>query len=999
MRTRSRDFTLLGSRSLIAAAVATALAGPAMVWAQSSDATLRGSAPANAEITATNIATGSTRRTRASAEGSYVLLGLPPGTYRINAGPGTETVVTVSVATTSTLDLGATAGTEEAPAELGQVDVSATRLAEMKTSEIGSYVSQHQIETVPQITRNFLEFADNVPGMAFNVDQNGNTTLRGGAMTTSSTNVFIDGVGQKNYVKEGGVTGQSDSQGNPFPQLAIGEYKVITSNYKAQYDQVSSAAITAETRSGTNEFESAAFYTFTDDGLRERTPSESAAGEKTKSESNEYGISFGGPIIKDKLHYFFTYEAKRFDTPIVVVPGVTDVNSFLPPDVASQFGNSTVSFEEDLFFAKLDWELGINDRIELSGRVRDESKIGNFGNEIAESAGLDTRNDDTRVVARWQHSADNWFNDLVLTYEDAFFNPTSQDSGNGFAYTWRPINDRTIIKVGPADPRATQNKGQKGQGIQNDFTFTGIAGHTFQAGIKYKEAELTAQDAGTGNPQFTFDVDPDDGLAPTPYKVFFTLPVAGLSPVAVSENRQFGIYLQDDWEVNDRLTLNLGVRWDYEETPSYLDYVTPANVIAAFNSEHGRGAPVGQTYGESLALGGVDPNDYVSTGSNRDADTDNFQPRLGFSFDLTGDEQHVLFGGAGRSYDRNLFQWIQLEVTKGTLQNFDIRFNTADHPCPPGPTCVAWDPAYLEGVENLAALVSASNLNGEVFMINNDLEVPYSDQFSIGIRNRLGDWNTSATVARILSKDGFVYTLGNRYPDGSFWTDRSQPWGHSPPGFGAFIIGNNGIETRSTQLLLSAEKPFTEASGWSTTIAYTYNDAEGNRDINETFAFDGEFISDYPFLVSNAVPEHRLVATGSYEGPWGLLFAGKLTLATPIPVNDLGCIQQPPAPTPPVSFPSGAGCMPVSGEPQDTLGFRSVDLQVTKNFNIAELAAVYLRVDVLNVFDHENFNDTVRGFGLDTNGNIINADPVRYNQTGNIRGVPRTIRLTFGAQF
>src|SRR2546429_5830805 len=57
--------------------------------------------------------------------------------------------------------------------------------------------------------------------------------------TLFRSNVYVDGVGQKNYVKEGGVSGQFFSQGNPFPQLAIGEYKVITSNYKAEYDQIS----------------------------------------------------------------------------------------------------------------------------------------------------------------------------------------------------------------------------------------------------------------------------------------------------------------------------------------------------------------------------------------------------------------------------------------------------------------------------------------------------------------------------------------------------------------------------------------------------------------------------------------------------------------------------------------------------------------------------------------------------------------------------------------
>ncbi len=980
---------LFGTRSLLATAIASVLAGPTVSWAQTSDATLRGTAAANSEVTATNVDTGATRRGKAGADGTYTLVGLQPGTYRVSAGPGTETLVTLTVASTATLDLLPVAA--EA-ASMGEVTTTARRLVEVKTSEIGTTVSQHQIETTPQITRNFLEFADTVPGMAFNVDQNGFATLRGGAQTTGSTNVFIDGVGQKNYLF-GGITGQNASQGNPFPQLGISEYKVITSNYKAEYDQVTSAAVTAETRSGTNEFRGEIFGTYSDDGLRSETPAEKNAGEKTESETKEYGISFGGPIIADRLHYFFTYEAKRFEQPLVVTPGVTGVENLLPPDVAAQLGPASIEFDEDLYFGKLDWELSYSDRFELSARVRDESRLGNFGGTTAESAGLDNQNDDTRIAARWQHGADRWSNDLVLTYEDAFFNPVANSSGNGFTYTYLPNNNQTIIVTGPADPRATQNKGQKGNGLQDDLTFTGLESHTLKAGVKYKDIDLTAQDAGTGNPQFFLDVTPT-GTATDPYRVFFVVPVPGLNQEAETTTKQYGLYFQDDWEVNDHLTLNLGVRWDYEETPAYLDYVTPANVVAALNSQH-PGAPAGQTYAQSLALGGVDVNDYISTGGNRSADKDNWQPRLGFSYDLSGDQAHVVFGGAGRSYDRNLYQWTSLELTKGALPNFNINFNVPGHTCTPSPTCIAWDPAYLD-FANLEALVSASNLGGEVFLINNDLEVPYSDQFSLGMRNRLGEeWFTSATVTRILSYDGFVYTLGNRFPDGAFWVNGGQPWGHPVPGFGPLIIGNNGIETRTTQVLLSAERPFSDASRWSASFAYTYTDAKGNRDINETFAFDGATIDEYPFITSNAVPEHRFVATGSYAGPWGLLFAGKLTLETPIPVNDFACYPFGAG----VFHPSGATCAPVAGEAGDTLGYTSLDLQVTKNFEIADITNLYLRVDLLNAFDDENFADTQRAFGLDTSGQTISSTPVRYNQTGNIRGVPRTLRLTFGAKF
>jgi hypothetical protein len=130
------------------------------------------------------------------------------------------------------------------------------------------------------------------------------------------------------------------------------------------------------------------------------------------------------------------------------------------------------------------------------------------------------------------------------------------------------------------------------------------------------------------------------------------------------------------------------------------------------------------------------------------------------------------------------------------------------------------------------------------------------------------------------------------------------------------------------------------------------------------------------------------VATGSYAGPWGFLFAAKLTLATPIPVNAIACYG--------VTFPTGSNCTPIDGKPDDTLGYTSLDLQVTKNFQIADISTMYLRVDLLNATDEENFNDTLQNWG--SNGQL-NPDPVRYNPVGNIKGVPRTVRLTFGAKF
>jgi hypothetical protein len=298
------------NRSILACALASCMAmATPQVMAQTANANLRGmvltdSTPsAGAEVTATNVATGAVRRTRTGADGSYSLVGLPPGTYTVRSGSSAQTV-TLAVASTSTLNLTA-AGTAESPGQeatdLASVVVSAPMLKDVKTSEVGTTVSLRQIEQLPQATRNFLEFADTVPGMAFEINAQGHTSLRGGATNSSSGNLYIDGVGQKSYVKSGGIAGQSGTQGNPFPQLAIGEYKVITSNYKAEYGQISGAAVTAVTRSGTNDFEGEAFYRFTNEDLRDKRADEEAPGEeKSDSQTKEYGqcrATFGGARV------------------------------------------------------------------------------------------------------------------------------------------------------------------------------------------------------------------------------------------------------------------------------------------------------------------------------------------------------------------------------------------------------------------------------------------------------------------------------------------------------------------------------------------------------------------------------------------------------------------------------------------------------------------------------------------------------------------------------
>ena len=1013
----------------IASALVSAVALPTASWAQTADATVQGKAAANSQITAKNVATGATRRTKAGADGTYTLAGLPAGTYRVDAGPGTEQTATISVASTTTLDLVPGGAAAAAGATLEEVIVRATRLIEVKTSEIGATVSQHQIETIPQITRNFLEFADTVPGMVFNVDNSGNTSIQSGAQANSAVNVFIDGVGQKNYVKTGGIAGQAGPNnagdpGNPFPQLAIGEYKVITSNYKAEYDQISSAAITAQTKSGTNKFHGEVFGDYTNEKLRAPTPAEAAAGgKKPKSAQTEYGVAVGGPIIQDVLHYFVTWEHKDFTEPNSVnVPSNlinVPLSTLLPAGVFQQFGPTTNPFKENLFFGKLDWEPSDADRVELSAKVRRETEVQGASGTTAASAAFNFKNDETRVNLKWQHSTDAWVNEAMALYEKTVDLPTPLTSNPAIVYTFFGAGGSTdIISINGQDPRQYTDKHQDGWGIQDDITFSRLhwqGDHTLKMGVKYKAVELVARD-GSDAAKYWYAVDAT-GTQATPFQTVFGKVNSGLPLAAVSDNKQLGIYFQDDWAVNRHLTLNLGIRWDYEKTPSFENYHTLDSIVAALNKPYPdpgvNGNPSlqlprptpGETYAQALALGGIDINNYISTGNNRKPYMGEVAPRFGFSYDVNEDEKHVFFGGIGRAYDRNLFDRLQLENSKNALSEPTINFAGTPYSynnCRVagdvnGSTCVAWDPKYL----NPANLQALGNGVGEVDMFPNNLKVPYSDQFSIGMRNKLGDWNTSATVTRINSYEGILGVLGNRFADGSFATRGcGLDWGGSPaqwcssgvPGIGSLILWENGQQTRTTEFLFSAEKPYTRESHWGATIAYTYSSATQNRLYTDGYAFDLPHVSNYPFTLSSAVARHRVVATGSVDGPWGLLFAGKLTLATPIPVTFIAGCQQLGSPNGTSCNAFGTNAFPVAaGVSQALFGYQSVDFEVTKNIDLPKSMNAYVRLDLLNAFNNRNFDSTSAIWNYP-------SAPV-YNPTGPIVGVTRTVKVTLGVKW
>ncbi|ATS78102.1 TonB-dependent receptor [Xanthomonas citri] len=978
------------ARKLLSCALASCLLlGAAPAFAQSTAATIRGqvtvdAAPAaQAQVTATNLATGLTRTVQVS-NGGYSVGGLPPGSYRIDVTANGQTSsqnVTVQVGQTATLNLGV--GGEPATAAGGNattldaVQVKAPPvLVETRTSENATYISNVQIQNLPRATRNFLELADTVPNVQFTREANGTTKVRTGATSAEGTNVYIDGVSQKNYVLTGGVSGQDSSRGNPFPQSAIGEYKVITSNYKAEFDQVSGAAIVASSKSGTNDFHGSFFWDTSNDSWREESPLEKKAGVRDDFEETQYGATFSGPILKDKAHFFIAYEAKEYTTPNVVIPGsiYSDRVDQLPAQLQPLVVTSSTPFKEDLYFGKIDWTIGENNLFELTGKYRKEDELNDVGRTSTYEHGSINGQEEKRANLRWQYSGANFLNEANLSYESAFWNQAPINNGNGYILSYAPVrgNETDILAAGAGS--SFQRKGQKGWTFQDDLTLNSLewhGAHTVKMGVKFKSIDLDSTQFNPANPQYYYNILTD---VETPYRVRFGAPLVEGGGSVVSKNKQYGIYLQDDWEVNEHWTLNLGVRYDYEETPAFLDFVTPSDVASALQNW------------PNLRNANYNINDFISTGNNRKAFKNAWQPRLGASYDLFGDQAHVIYGGAGRAYDRNIFDYLALEQLNNSFKSYSYYFTSANNPTCLGDPCTAWDPAY-NSQDGLNTLTANSTGGGgrEVYLIDNNLKTPYSDQFSIGMRNMVPlwgqDWFTDVTLSRIESHDGFAFVRGNRLPDGSFFqpgTTSGVPT-DGPNGYSAIVLGTNGVETRNNQLALQVEKPFDEESGWGLTVAYTYSDAKENRQFGEHYALDRERIQDYGWREAGGIPKNRLVVTGIYELPYEIKLSGKLSLASQTARYGQNCLA------------GNNQCEIIQFKPDGTLGYKEFSIAANKEWDTGGGVKFNVRADILNVFNWVNYAT----FNGDT-GTLQDLNTAYGTPTGVLASPMRTFRLAFG---
>lgn len=823
-------------RSSLAVLVLLLVAAPGV--AQTSTATLRGKltdasgAPVGgAEINAINQATGFNHQAISRSDGTYLLGGLAPGSYTIAAAsaayePQTYEL-TFLVGQNAELNFAMAAATALSEA----ITVVGDQVVET-THEVATNVTRDQIEDLPQNNRNFLAFAALAPGVIFQDSEfNRRFTSGAGALAHNHVNVVIDGTSFKNDVLQGGVIGQDSSRGNPFPQNAVQEFRVLTQNYSAEFSKASGAVITAVTKSGTNTLTGDVFGFYQDKDLVDaRNPLAATPGPKPEYERTQLGASIGGPIMHDRLHYFVSYEGNDEDRQSEVTLGTLTgaAANAVRARYADRPGFYGVPFELRLLFGKASFQPASQHLVDVSGYARDETDIRFGGGTTAYDVAEEVVQNIWNFGTRYQLTRTSWLNEAIVNYQYYQWNP-------------RPLNEdqvglnyQGIIRVGGRDTE--QDISQTRLGIRDTVMLSGWqwhGNHAVKIGGNVDFVEYDVVRRLFGNPLYELRAAENFEF---PFQALYGVG----DPNTSGDNTQIGLFVQDDWAVTDRLSLNAGVRWDYESDMFDTGHVTP---------QHTR---------DQVAFLNL-PSKYFSDGNNRDPIDDMIAPRFGITYDLRADAKTVLFGGWGRYYDRIRYGQVDGEKFRLQYATGVFRFSRDGAPRDGQPTAI-WNDRYMTiaGLQELMAIGTTGN--PETHLMANDLKAPYTNQWNVGVRQTLGNYILSLSYANQRGKDGVTMIRGNRRADGTCCIN--------VPGSAGVFLSVNDVKSWYDAIYVKADRPFVGNSRWSASLSYTWADA---RQIGgDAFSLDFPRVADYPVYPTQHVPDHTLVATALLRIPWDM---------------------------------------------------------------------------------------------------------------------------------
>ena len=903
-------------------------------------------------LTVTNSDNGNTRSVVTEVDGKYRFAGLQPGRYEVRAElQGFSTVEVKNIVLTIGLeypkDISMGVQTlQESVTVTGEAPV-----VETTKTEVGAVVTQEQISTLPVQDRSVVNLTLLVPGT-------GQDTARvkrpnasvGAAIGTASTNFLVDGVPN--------VTAKTAEPRSDIPQAGVREFAVHTSQQPAQYGWRPGGTVSIVTKSGTNTFSGEAFEFFRNQAMTRLDKFAQAAvdagqGDEPKYSRNQWGGAVGGPIVKNKLHFFGTYER-------------TDEHAYFTVSAPAQFygsfnGSFRGGFAQDLSMFRVDYQMTPNQNVMF--RYLNEHTLffcnGCGGTASNFSAGDEfiprytTAGTHTWVIGNNMVNEINWQwarqTDTTAMSKD-FTPPTCQKQqtvlGGDTLGCTRYVFPSFSWGYAQCLPPCMQNPGTTTpfKDIYESLSIS-MGSHNLKVGGAYSNYK-THEDAAP-NPlgTWTFSVDQYFNPADPNFdikKLTGARQYAQTWPVVFRDipDHLYTGYMQDEWKATRQLTLNLGLRLDYQ-TMAWDEWVTQ------------------DRYPKPLP--------YVDFASRSGKPL--WQPRVGFAWDVAGDGKSVMRGGIGSAY-QVFFNGNQGPELVALLQN-NINITNPSYPDPFG----GRDPI---------SFVSTAPPN--IGIMANDLKNAPTTTGSIGFSQQ---FRTDMAI----NVDGVVQEVHN-LPLTYNINQPYTPTGQRPlPEWGQISITKTIGNYEYKAFLVRLEKRLSNRYQYQ--VAYTLSKQDTD------FAWTDAYVHSQDVGPSASDRRHQLVVSTGIQIPWDVIAGVIYSYRTPTPFNPsagidlnndgstndvvpgthrgMGNRENTEMMTAVNAYRTGRGLAPIPESQIDSNTLRKVDIRVTKAFGLGGARKLELVGQVFNLFGTDNLggigSSQVGNATASTFGQILTAQP------------------------